>query len=507
MTDNTISHFVVLFTAQKQKKFKTWQDGTMKYYSSNKKLVLTDEKGYNIDRKFYKGGIPVVGDEIEFDGHIVTIESIGSTEVVNNVQPVSSNTTVVRPSMPISTSTTTSTPRTTLTMETTPTAVASAQITTAPIISKKQHSSRFISKFNPPTMIPRKRIIKVDPEEEEAEKEETTTTAAIEPMEICETPTHVDSSIPTISKSTTSIPNNGISSLLPTQKRVRVGLSKKTSSALHRSVVHNTNTLLSNQPSMASTSFMAASKVLHVENDAGATSTPITSTAAAFAKNQSSGSSVSKEETDTQISINTVKAFKSPFADGNYTVSTLQFPNSKKAIGLLKAKKYPKRSKVVPTKFNNINLYRETFKKIIYEHLEILLLNYGMYFYSVYEKYGRHKDGQELERTIRSKGMGMYVLCELRGDQRYQSDRRYRILLKGNREHHSRYNKDDIWVISKTPSFESSQTFLARSTYFGPFSDGSLEVDCISPRDYRIYDVGYVGRKSGTITVITLYLE
>lgn len=36
---------------------------------------MIDDKGYNIDRKFYKGNIPSVGDEIEFDGHIVTIEA------------------------------------------------------------------------------------------------------------------------------------------------------------------------------------------------------------------------------------------------------------------------------------------------------------------------------------------------------------------------------------------------------------------------------------------------
>ncbi|KAI8988415.1 hypothetical protein BDF20DRAFT_330728 [Mycotypha africana] len=57
MADNNVSQFIVLFTAQKQKKFKTWQDGTMKYYSSNRKLVLIDEKGYNIDR--YKHQIPI----------------------------------------------------------------------------------------------------------------------------------------------------------------------------------------------------------------------------------------------------------------------------------------------------------------------------------------------------------------------------------------------------------------------------------------------------------------
>lgn len=34
MSDQTITHFVVLFTAQKQKKFKTWQDGNKQKNSS-----------------------------------------------------------------------------------------------------------------------------------------------------------------------------------------------------------------------------------------------------------------------------------------------------------------------------------------------------------------------------------------------------------------------------------------------------------------------------------------
>jgi hypothetical protein len=39
MTDNVVVHFTVLFTTQKTKKFKTWQDGTMKYYENNKKVI------------------------------------------------------------------------------------------------------------------------------------------------------------------------------------------------------------------------------------------------------------------------------------------------------------------------------------------------------------------------------------------------------------------------------------------------------------------------------------
>ncbi|KAJ2956256.1 hypothetical protein NQZ79_g7850 [Umbelopsis isabellina] len=77
MSDQTYVQFVVLFTSQKLKKSKTWQDGVLKFYDFNKKMVLMDEKGYNIDRKFQKGKRPPqVGDEIEFDGHLVTVENV-----------------------------------------------------------------------------------------------------------------------------------------------------------------------------------------------------------------------------------------------------------------------------------------------------------------------------------------------------------------------------------------------------------------------------------------------
>lgn len=117
---------------------------------------------------------------------------------------------------------------------------------------------------------------------------------------------------------------------------------------------------------------------------------------------------------------------------------------------------------------------------------QVLLLNFGMFFYAIYEKFGKNKRGADLERVLRSKGIGIYVECELKGDLRY-SDKRFRLMIKGSsREHYSKYNRDDLWAISRVPTFESSQTFLARSTYYGPFSDGALEVDCMSSRDARV---------------------
>lgn len=117
---------------------------------------------------------------------------------------------------------------------------------------------------------------------------------------------------------------------------------------------------------------------------------------------------------------------------------------------------------------------------------QVLLLNFGMFFYAMYERFGKNKQGSDLERMLRSKGIGIYIGCELKGDLRY-SDKRFRLMIKsGSREHYSKYSKDDLWAVSKVPTFESSQTFLARSTYYGPFSDGALEIDCMSPRDVRV---------------------
>jgi hypothetical protein len=67
----------------------------------------------------------------------------------------------------------------------------------------------------------------------------------------------------------------------------------------------------------------------------------------------------------------------------------------------------------------------------------------------------------------------MYSDCEINSG--YTSERRVKLVLK-NREMHSKYCKDDIWVVSKNQAFDANQTFLARSVYYGPLSNGTLEV-------------------------------
>ncbi|KAI8056283.1 uncharacterized protein B0P05DRAFT_285529 [Gilbertella persicaria] len=431
MEDNTVSHFVVLFTAQKARKNKIWQDGFLKYYSFNKKLVLIDEKGYNIDRKFNKGGRPAVGDELEFDGHIVTIEEYQSTEIANVNQPSRVN--VNQPSR-VNVS------------------LPDRQLNKEPPKENVQKQSKN-APFKPPSFVPKKRMIKSDSEEED-------------PMDIDDKPTLPSSSIPTSSTAVTppvqptpAQPTPiGSSSCVPL-KRARMGLSKKTTSVLHQHIAQQTT------PPPQQTSFQPASSM----TAQATTNTP---------KHASTETpKVSPEQT--------ISGHKDP-TETKYTSMILQFPNSRKALGLVKSKNYPKRSKVVPAKFKNPALYQNTFRAIINEHLDILLLNYGMYFHSVYEKLGKNKHGQDLERTMRSKGIAIYVQNELKQENPRYGQSTFRLMLRSNREHHSKYNRDDIWIISNVPSFESSQTFLARSTFFGPFSDGSLELHCLSARDARV---------------------
>ncbi|CEG73858.1 hypothetical protein RMATCC62417_09155 [Rhizopus microsporus] len=447
MADNVVLQFTVLFTAQKAKKFKTWQDGTMKYYGSNKKLVLIDDKGYNIDRKFYKGNIPSVGDEIEFDGHIVTVEacddpahSPSTTPVAVAPQPVSApfkkpslkSVLMARRNIPNTATTSPESGYTPSPSEADPATIASVSSATTTIPSSDSPVKPFTSPLKR-----KQRLVNVDPEELE------------DAMDIDESP--VSTVEAALGQPSTSNENPTVNNLQQQPKRARFGLSRPSSSTVNN-VIKKSNT----STDQFIGSFTKASNISET------TELPI----------ESSNSTVNKP-------------FKTPFVEGVYTTATLQFPSSRKALAVLKSRKYPKRSKVVPTKFPNVNVYRDTFKKIIYEHLEILLLNYGLYFYSIYEKYANGKQGNELERTIRAKGLGMYVDCEIKGDTRYQDSTRYRLVLR-NKEHHSKYSKDDIWIISKVSTFDPSQTFLARSIFYGPFSDGTLEVDCVSPRDARI---------------------
>ena len=40
---------------------------------------------------------------------------------------------------------------------------------------------------------------------------------------------------------------------------------------------------------------------------------------------------------------------------------------------------------------------------------------------------------------------------------------------------------DDVWVISQHMNFEPRRTFLAKSVFYGPSSEGEVEIEPIGP--------------------------
>ncbi|KAL5019343.1 hypothetical protein ScPMuIL_005065 [Solemya velum] len=68
--------YVVLYTHQKTKKAKTWQDGVMKLSCSNQKAVLYDEKRTKLDSMFIKPEDVIPGEQLESDRYLILVEEM-----------------------------------------------------------------------------------------------------------------------------------------------------------------------------------------------------------------------------------------------------------------------------------------------------------------------------------------------------------------------------------------------------------------------------------------------
>ncbi|XP_029774198.1 protein ZGRF1 isoform X2 [Suricata suricatta] len=68
--------FVVLYTHQKMKKSKVWQDGTLKITPLGNKAILYDDKGECLESIFLKCLEVKPGDDLEGDRYLITVEEI-----------------------------------------------------------------------------------------------------------------------------------------------------------------------------------------------------------------------------------------------------------------------------------------------------------------------------------------------------------------------------------------------------------------------------------------------
>ncbi|XP_039702808.1 5'-3' DNA helicase ZGRF1 isoform X2 [Pteropus medius] len=80
--------FIVLYTHQKMKKSKVWQDGILKVTRCRNKAILYDDKGGCLESFFLKCLEVKPGDDIESDRYLITIEEVRAAEGVGFEQDV-----------------------------------------------------------------------------------------------------------------------------------------------------------------------------------------------------------------------------------------------------------------------------------------------------------------------------------------------------------------------------------------------------------------------------------
>ncbi|KXJ27726.1 Protein ZGRF1 [Exaiptasia diaphana] len=120
---------------------------------------------------------------------------------------------------------------------------------------------------------------------------------------------------------------------------------------------------------------------------------------------------------------------------------------------------------------------------------------------------------QEITSYFRTQNVSLYCECHLiikkktkkYGQDKYRYSKRnladdgavgpgktVMYLELSRRETSTAYSKDDIWIVSSSLTFEKHSTFVAKSTYFGPYSSGELEISpisCYSPSKWQSGDV------------------
>ncbi|KYO24397.1 protein ZGRF1 isoform D [Alligator mississippiensis] len=75
----TCQEFTVLYTHQKTKKSKVWQDGVLKTSTGGSKATLFDDKGQCLESIFVKTQVKP-GDDLEGDRYLITVEAEKATE-------------------------------------------------------------------------------------------------------------------------------------------------------------------------------------------------------------------------------------------------------------------------------------------------------------------------------------------------------------------------------------------------------------------------------------------
>ncbi|NWU20491.1 ZGRF1 protein, partial [Dyaphorophyia castanea] len=86
--------FTVLYTHQKMKKSKTWQDGILRVRTGRNQATLFDDKGQCLESIFIKSQV-TPGDDLESERYLITVEAVKVSEKPSEDQPRKAETAAV----------------------------------------------------------------------------------------------------------------------------------------------------------------------------------------------------------------------------------------------------------------------------------------------------------------------------------------------------------------------------------------------------------------------------
>ncbi|XP_068137342.1 5'-3' DNA helicase ZGRF1 isoform X2 [Hyperolius riggenbachi] len=92
--------FTVLYTHQKTKKSKVWQDGILKISAGGNQAALYNDKGQRLDTVFIKNGKVNPGDDLESDRYLITVEAEGGSNTSSDNSTGSEDVSIVNRSGP-----------------------------------------------------------------------------------------------------------------------------------------------------------------------------------------------------------------------------------------------------------------------------------------------------------------------------------------------------------------------------------------------------------------------
>ncbi|KAG0260317.1 hypothetical protein BG011_001965 [Mortierella polycephala] len=488
---NPYTEFTCLYTSQKFKKAKTWQDGHLRYFHSNSKVVLYDIKFSVLDSTFYRGAAVAVGDDMDMDKHLITVEDLTVAYATNSVdqRPIPSA------------------------------ALAGSLIgkPTTPHLPNPAPGPKVIVAPSPqPAIVPYSALRHLPSSGSGATstlgpRSSTSDTSSLESYRIQGQQQEIDSNFNRYPKVQAELK----------RKKWRPPSSTKDAAAevdstLSSGVAIEEMDHMRNQPVSTYTSGTHMDLLANVHTSVTVSETSSSSNRHLVPRTASHEDMKITQQTPKRRRVGLSRISGTHGAPGQSSIvapsrpptTQLEFPNAARCTNFTgkNSAQLLRRSLTLGARFMSTNQYKDGMAFLIYEHLQILVIEIAIAMWSIKGNTGV-REGETMDALYRSRGIHLHSGSALRrrgdaytgfpiyrdrnmtgagdpinGAVIQPSSQQTAIITVHNKEHHSKYSKDDLWVVSSTPRFEAASTFFARSVFYGP-SGNDIEVICLSTKD------------------------